>query len=96
MNNFIIEILKKGDFVMCSITRVFIHGLESSSKGNKGVFFKNRYPEMIIEDYEGSLEKRMTKLEDILEGKSNIILVGSSFGGLMAALYAHRHPGSLK
>jgi pimeloyl-ACP methyl ester carboxylesterase len=51
---------------------------------------------MIIEDYEGSLEKRMTKLEDILEGKSNIILVGSSFGGLMAALYAHRHPGSLK
>ena len=30
------------------VTRVFIHGLESSSRGTKGVFFRDRYPDMII------------------------------------------------
>jgi len=74
-----------------AFTRVFIHGLESSSQGNKGVFFRARYPGMIIEDFEGALEQRMEKLNRVLSGKKNLILVGSSFGGLMAALYACRH-----
>jgi pimeloyl-ACP methyl ester carboxylesterase len=73
-----------------TFTRVFIHGLESSSKGNKGVFFRARYPDMIIEDFEGTLGQRMEKLNRVLSGKKDLILVGSSFGGLMAALYACR------
>lgn len=68
--------------------RVFIHGLESSSQGNKGVFFRRRYPEMLVEDFEGPLEKRMKKLTALLAGKKDMIIVGSSFGGLMAAIYA--------
>ena len=32
-------------------TRVFIHGLESTSQGTKGVYFRERYPDMIINDY---------------------------------------------
>ena len=68
--------------------RVFIHGLESSGQGTKGAFFRKRYSDMIIEDYPGSLEDRMTKLRRILSGKRNIVLVGSSYGGLMAAMYA--------
>ncbi len=68
--------------------RVFIHGLESSSQGTKGVFFGKRYPDMIIEDYPGSLENRMTKLRGMLSDKKDIVLVGSSYGGLMAAMYA--------
>ncbi len=72
-------------------TRVFIHGLESSSQGTKGVFFKERYPDMIIDDFEGSLSERMEKLNRILAGKNDLILVGSSFGGLMAAIYACLH-----
>jgi predicted esterase len=70
------------------MTRVFIHGLESSSQGTKGVFFRERYPEMIIEDFSGPLAERMAALQRLLEGREGLILVGSSFGGLMAALYA--------
>ena len=72
-------------------TRVFIHGLESSGRGIKGTYFNERYPDMIIEDYFGSFRERMEKLEDILAGKWNLIIVGSSFGGLMAAVYASLH-----
>ncbi|MCD6486071.1 MAG: alpha/beta fold hydrolase [Syntrophobacterales bacterium] len=71
-----------------STTRVFIHGLEGSSQGTKGTFFRKRYPDMIIEDYPGSLEERMTRLRGTLTDKSDIVLVGSSYGGLMAAMYA--------
>jgi len=74
-----------------ALTRVFIHGLESSSLGNKGVFFRARYPDMIIEDFEGTLEQRMEKLNRMLSGRKDVILIGSSFGGLMAAIYACRH-----
>jgi pimeloyl-ACP methyl ester carboxylesterase len=70
------------------MTRVFIHGLESSSQGTKGVFFRERYPDMIIEDFSGPLEERMEKLNRLLAGLQDLILVGSSFGGLMAAIYA--------
>jgi alpha-beta hydrolase superfamily lysophospholipase len=73
------------------MTRVFIHGLESSSQGAKGVFFRERYPDMIIEDFTGPLEERMKKLNLRLEGVEDLVLVGSSFGGLMAAIYACEH-----
>lgn len=73
------------------MTRVFIHGLESSSQGTKGVFFRERYPDMIIEDFGGPLEERMEKLNRLLAGRDDLILVGSSFGGLMAAIYACEH-----
>jgi pimeloyl-ACP methyl ester carboxylesterase len=78
------------------ITRVFIHGLESSGRGTKGIFFRERYPDMIIEDFEGGFSLRMEKLEDLLQGKNNLILVGSSFGGLMAAVYACLHEERVK
>jgi pimeloyl-ACP methyl ester carboxylesterase len=71
---------------------VFIHGLESSSRGTKGVFFRERYPGMIVEDFWGSFKERMEKLESLLESKTNLTLVGSSYGGLMAAVFARLHP----
>jgi pimeloyl-ACP methyl ester carboxylesterase len=77
-------------------TRAFIHGLESSSHGAKGTFFRERYPDMIIEDYFGSFSQRMAKLEELIAGKLDLILVGSSFGGLMAAVYACIHEERVK
>ncbi|HOJ52389.1 MAG TPA: alpha/beta fold hydrolase [Syntrophales bacterium] len=71
---------------------VFIHGLESSSQGTKGRFFRHLRPEMIIEDYTGGFRERMAKLEERLSGMNNLVLVGSSYGGLMAAVYACSHP----
>jgi pimeloyl-ACP methyl ester carboxylesterase len=75
---------------------VFIHGLESSSQGTKGVFFRERYPDMIIEDYFGSFSQRMEKLEGLLAREDHLILVGSSYGGLMAAVYACGHEEGVK
>ena len=72
-------------------TRVFIHGLESSGQGTKGIFFRERYPGMLIEDFDGPFAQRMEKLEELLAKNENLILVGSSYGGLMAAVYACRH-----
>jgi pimeloyl-ACP methyl ester carboxylesterase len=76
--------------------RVFIHGLESSSRGTKGVYFREKFPDMLIEDYTGLLEKRMAKLRGLLAGRKDLILVGSSFGGLMAAIYACEHEQSVR
>lgn len=67
---------------------VFIHGLESTSQGVKGQFFRQFFPEMIIEDYIGNFAERMRKLSGLLAAKNNLILVGSSYGGLMAAQFA--------
>jgi pimeloyl-ACP methyl ester carboxylesterase len=77
-------------------TRVFIHGLESTSQGTKGVFFRERYPDMIIEDFFGSFSQRMEKLEGLLARENHLVLVGSSFGGLMAAVYAGLHEERVK
>jgi pimeloyl-ACP methyl ester carboxylesterase len=44
-----------------------------------------------MEDFSGPLEARMAHLTGSLAGKSNLILVGSSYGGLMAALFACRN-----
>jgi pimeloyl-ACP methyl ester carboxylesterase len=68
--------------------RAFIHGLESTGQGTKGIFFREHYSDMIIEDYFGSFSQRMEKLNSVLAGETPLILVGSSFGGLMAAVYA--------
>ena len=77
-------------------TRVFIHGLESSSIGTKGVFFKDKYPDMIVEDFVGTFKNRMEKLNKILSDKTPLILVGSSYGGLMATVYAFDNEKSVK
>jgi len=69
-------------------TLVFIHGLESTSQGTKGQFFRKYFPQMIVEDYSGNFNERMQKMAELIDGKDNLILVGSSYGGLMAAQYA--------
>ncbi len=68
--------------------KIFIHGLESSNKGTKSIFFRERYPDMIIPNFAGGLDVRMEKLASVLSGETNIRLVGSSFGGLMASIFA--------
>jgi len=75
---------------------IFIHGQESSSQGNKGIFFRDLFPEMIIPNFTGNLGSRMSQLNKILAEKREIIVIGSSLGGLMAALYAFQNWESIK
>jgi alpha-beta hydrolase superfamily lysophospholipase len=75
---------------------VFIHGLESTAQGTKGQFFRQFFPQMIIEDYTGVFATRMRQLKDLLAGKTDLILVGSSYGGLMATQYAIENEDKVK
>lgn len=76
--------------------RIFIHGLDSSNKGTKAVYFRDRYPDMIVPHFTGALEQRMQALAEILGPEHDILIVGSSFGGLMATLYAREHPDHIR
>jgi len=81
---------------MPKYTRVFIHGSLGSSRGTKASFFRERYPDMIIGDFRGTLSERMEALTGILANKTSLILVGSSFGGVMAAIYGLNNEESVK
>ncbi len=79
-----------------SVCRIFIHGLESSNKGTKSVFFREKFPGMIIPTFVGDLPQRLSKLDEFLAEKSDIRIVGSSFGGLMGALFAMNNEARVK
>lgn len=47
---------------------------------------------MCIPDFQGDLTTRLAALETLCRGDDDLILVGSSFGGLMATCFAIRFP----
>lgn len=51
---------------------------------------------MVIEDFRGDLEQRMEKLNSLLKDQKSLILVGSSYGGLMASIYGLNNPDSVR
>ncbi|MFX1274903.1 MAG: alpha/beta hydrolase [Promethearchaeota archaeon] len=75
---------------------IFIHGYLSSGKGFKGKFLKKIFPQILTPNFKGYLDKRMKKLEAILKGEDNWIIIGSSYGGLMGSLYACKYPEKVK
>lgn len=68
---------------------MFLHGLDSSSQGRKARLLAGLGVE--TPDFKGDLTTRMAQLEPLL-GEERWVLVGSSFGGLMAALWTLRNP----
>ena len=76
--------------------RIFLHGLESGNQGTKAVFFRERYPDMILPLFTGGLPERMEELERVLYGQSGVVIVGSSFGGLMGTLFAMEHESRVR
>ena len=76
---------------------VFIHG----SSGDRSQTYKARilrglFPGMLTPDFDGELPERMAQLRAILGNKTGWTLIGSSLGGLMAALIATQAPGQLR
>lgn len=71
---------------------MFIHGLEGTSQGVKASLLRQLFPDILTPDFSGGLDERMRLLYQILGEKSGWKLIGSSFGGLMAALFACQRP----
>jgi len=78
--------------MMQKTTTYFLHGLDSSGKGTKGRFFTEHFPQVVCPDFVGTLANRLHFLDKICKNQQQIILIGSSFGGLMATHYAIKHP----
>ncbi|MHA2267663.1 MAG: alpha/beta fold hydrolase [Promethearchaeota archaeon] len=84
---------------------IFIHGLESSGHRFKGRFLKTILPDILTPDFKKADKKipmyellnyRMVELNAILNSKKQWIMIGSSFGGLMASLYTLQNPSNVK
>jgi pimeloyl-ACP methyl ester carboxylesterase len=76
--------------------RMFIHGLESNNQGTKAIYFREKFPGMLTPNFHGPLDQRMARLREILSGQNEILLVGSSFGGLMASIFAMENEPSVR
>jgi pimeloyl-ACP methyl ester carboxylesterase len=71
---------------------LFLHGLDSSIEGTKAQWFRRHFPGVRLQNYTGDLDERLAQLEAQVAGLERLVLVGSSFGGLMAACFALRSP----
>jgi pimeloyl-ACP methyl ester carboxylesterase len=75
---------------------IYLHGLDSNSQTYKAMLVRKIYPDLITPDFTGTLDKRMRQLYPILGSASNWTLIGSSYGGLMAALFSSRFPKQVR
>jgi pimeloyl-ACP methyl ester carboxylesterase len=71
---------------------IYIHGLQSDSGGVKATLLRGLFPGIITPDFKGSLEDRMAALNSILLDSNGWTVIGSSFGGLMGALFTCQNP----
>ena len=80
---------------------IFIHGLKSSGQGFKGRLFQKVIPGCLTPNFEeyntlisnkSLLKKRMEQLIVILKERHPWVIIGSSFGGLMATIYSCQNP----
>lgn len=74
--------------------RIFLHGQESSGQGYKARLLRGHFPTLLTPDFSGTLDERMQQLDPILsaDDAAGWLIVGSSFGGLMGALWTCAHP----
>jgi pimeloyl-ACP methyl ester carboxylesterase len=82
---------------------VYLHGFASSPGSGKAQFFRRRLEEQGVEvripqldegDFEGlTITKQLGVIDRAVDGRS-VVLMGSSLGGYLAALYASTHAGS--
>ncbi len=71
---------------------VFLHGLESGPHGSKYQALRHLDPELVSPDCTGiaNLDERLEIIEDCLAQVERMVIVGSSFGGLAAVMFAQK------
>jgi pimeloyl-ACP methyl ester carboxylesterase len=83
----------KDDHIMTQSKQlIYIHGLQSDSGGVKATLLRGLFPDIITPDFKGSLEDRMAALNSLLHDSNGWTVIGSSFGGLMGALFTCQNP----
>ena len=75
---------------------IFLHGLEGSSQGVKATLLRQLFPGLLTPNFNGPLEERMAALNAILGKRRGWTIIGSSFGGLMGAIFTCQHPRQVK
>ena len=76
---------------MESVPVIFCHGLESGPVGRKSMAIKDAGFHLINPDFRGLvLEDRLDRLEPVLAAEEDPVVVGSSYGGLVALIGVHR------
>jgi pimeloyl-ACP methyl ester carboxylesterase len=75
---------------------IYLHGSDSNSQTYKAQVLRRIYPELVVPDFSGPLAERMELINLLLHKSRGWIMIGSSLGGLMAALYASRNPDQLR
>ncbi len=73
-------------------TLVFLHGLESGPHGSKYHALRELDPDLVAPDCTGitGIAERLEVIEADLADADRMVIVGSSFGGLAALLFAQR------
>ena len=75
---------------------IYLHGLESTSNSGKARLFREWFPGMHTPDFTGSFDERMRQLRPIISDTTNWTIIGSSFGGLMGAVFTVDHPTQVR
>jgi dienelactone hydrolase len=71
---------------------IYLHGLFSNSSGVKATLLRGLFPDILTPDFSGALEERMALLRSLIKDTRGWTIVGSSFGGLMGALFTCQRP----
>ena len=77
-------------------TIIYLHGLESNSQSGKARQFAQKFPGMLTPDFSGSFDERMEQLHPILGNRKGWTIIGSSYGGLMGAVFTCSHPAQVR
>ncbi|MHA1519017.1 MAG: YqiA/YcfP family alpha/beta fold hydrolase [Promethearchaeota archaeon] len=77
---------------MSNLPILFLHGYESSGQGFKGQFLRKQFPDIHTPTLTGEMDSRLAQVDPIFQQQDSWVLIGSSFGGLMATLLAIRYP----
>ena len=75
---------------------MYIHGSESNSNSGKARQFREWFPGMVTPDFKGSFDERMNQLHGMISDTTGWTLIGSSYGGLMATVFALGHESQLR
>ncbi len=70
----------------------FFHGLESGPVGTKSKYLGEHF-DVVALDFQGmEIWERLERAAEMTEGLRDLVVVGSSYGGLLTALLYSQHP----